>query len=62
MAQVLSNLEVACPTCGETAEIPDPGAGVEVKLSPYVLAFGDHAKIECSDGHTFWAYFCSGDR
>lgn len=56
--QVRETEEVACPKCGETGTIPIPDADVELKISPYVAAFGDHTKVDCSAGHTFWVYYC----
>ncbi|AEH39091.1 hypothetical protein [Halopiger xanaduensis] len=56
--QVQETEEVACPKCGETSTVPIPDADVELKISPYVAAFGDHTKVDCSDGHTFWVYYC----
>ncbi|WP_276256212.1 hypothetical protein [Halomontanus rarus] len=56
--QVTETREVACPQCGENSSIPVPERDVELKVSPYVAAFGDHAELECSNEHTFWVYYC----
>lgn len=56
--KVLETQEVACPKCGENSSIPVPEEDVELKVSPYVAAFGDYTKFECSNGHTFWVYYC----
>ena len=58
MVQLPKTQEVACPKCGAGVEVPIPGAGVELKASPYAMAYGDHAKVECSGEHTVWVYFC----
>ncbi|MFC6765083.1 hypothetical protein [Natrinema soli] len=56
--QVQETREVACPQCGEHSTIPVPEGDVELKISPYVAAFGDHTELECSNEHTFWVYYC----
>lgn len=58
MVQMLETREVACPRCGTGVEIPIPRADVKLTASPYAMAFGEHAKAECSAEHTFWVYFC----
>ncbi len=56
--QVQETREVACPRCGENSRVPVPERDVELKISPYVAAFGDHTELECSNEHTFWVYYC----
>ncbi|WP_425607415.1 hypothetical protein [Halomontanus rarus] len=56
--QVTETREVACPQCGENSSVPVPERDVELKVSPYVAAFGDHTELECSNEHTFWVYYC----
>ncbi|SIS04393.1 hypothetical protein [Natronorubrum thiooxidans] len=56
--QVTETQDVACPKCGTHSSIPVPDRDVELKVSPYVAAFGEYTKVECSDEHVFWVYYC----
>ncbi|WP_449289269.1 hypothetical protein [Natronococcus amylolyticus] len=56
--QVPETREVACPKCGESSSISVPERDVEIKVSPYVAAFGDNTELKCSNEHTFWVYYC----
>ena len=58
MMQRIDIQAVACPTCENRVEIPVPKGDVKLTVSPYVVAFGEHTKVDCPDGHTFWVYFC----
>jgi len=58
MMQLVDVEQVACPTCENAVEIPVPEGNSKLTTSPYVVAFGKQTKIECSNGHTFWVYFC----
>ena len=56
--QIQETQEVACPKCGEDSSVPVPERDVELKVSPYVAAFGDHTELKCSNEHIFWVYYC----
>ncbi|WP_449406813.1 hypothetical protein [Natronorubrum bangense] len=58
MTQLTETQDVACPKCAETISITVPGADVELKVSPYVAAFGEYTKVECTNEHPFWVYYC----
>lgn len=58
MQETLDVQRVECPECETGHEIPISSLDVELIVSPYRLAFGDYTKIECSNGHTFWVYYC----
>ncbi|WP_090611531.1 hypothetical protein [Natrinema salaciae] len=49
---------VACPHCGENASVSPPGEGTDVKVRRSVAAFGEYTTVTCSQGHTYWVYFC----
>ncbi|WP_254765090.1 hypothetical protein [Natrinema marinum] len=49
---------VTCPHCGEKATVSLPAAGTDVKVRQSVAAFGDYTTVTCSEGHTYWVYFC----
>ncbi|AGB30995.1 hypothetical protein C488_02495 [Natrinema pellirubrum DSM 15624] len=56
--QAIATKAVTCPHCGESATISLPREEVDVKVRQSVAAFGDHTTVTCSDGHTYWVYFC----
>lgn len=56
--QVVDVARVVCPICGEDESIPVPAGDVELKIRSTVAAFGEHRKIRCSHGHTYWVYYC----
>lgn len=49
---------VTCPNCGENERVTVPAADVTLTVRPTVAAFGDHRKLRCSQGHTYWVYYC----
>lgn len=57
MQQIATEV-VGCPHCGENERISLPDAEADVKVRRSVAAFGDHATVTCSRGHTYWVYFC----
>ncbi|SEW11757.1 hypothetical protein [Natrinema salifodinae] len=56
--QVTATRTVACPHCGEDATVSLPSEDADVNVSHSVAAFGDHTTVTCSQGHTYWVYFC----
>jgi RNase P subunit RPR2 len=56
--QEIATKAVTCPHCGESTRITRPDEGAEVKVRESVAAFGDHTTVTCSNGHTYWVYFC----
>lgn len=61
MAQTTSGelvTEVSCPQCTRPVEVGVPDRETELKVRPYVAAFGDHQVVHCSAGHEFWVYYC----
>lgn len=55
---VVDTTRVTCPYCGEREPIPAPAKGEELKIRTTVAAFGAHTKRRCSQGHTYWVYYC----
>ena len=51
-------VEVTCPHCGDPTGVPPPMDGIELKIRKSVAAFGDYQKVTCSQGHTYWVYYC----
>ncbi|ADB62029.1 hypothetical protein Htur_3164 [Haloterrigena turkmenica DSM 5511] len=56
--QVTAIREVECPECTKRTTISVPRDGVELKPSRSRKAFGDHTKVTCANGHSYWVYFC----
>ncbi|WP_408957350.1 hypothetical protein [Natrinema sp. 74] len=56
--QDVATTAVTCPHCGENATVSLPAEGADVKVRRSVAAFGDYTTVTCSDGHTYWVYFC----
>lgn len=50
--------EVACPHCDRPTSVPVPDDGAELRVSPYVAAFGEYSTARCPDDHPFWIYHC----
>lgn len=51
-------VEVACPHCDRPTAVSVSNAGAELRVRPYVAAFGEYITARCPDGHAFWIYFC----
>ncbi len=56
--QDVATSAVSCPYCSENATVSLPGPGTAVKVRRSIAAFGDYTTVTCSDGHTYWVYFC----
>ncbi|WP_139326564.1 hypothetical protein [Natrinema saccharevitans] len=56
--QEIATETVSCPHCGTNATVALPATDVEVKVRQSVAAFGDYTTVTCSQGHTYWVYFC----
>ena len=56
--QEIATRAVACPHCGENANVSLPGGETDVKVRQSVAAFGEYTTVTCSEGHTYWVYFC----
>lgn len=56
--QIADTKHVECPKCGESERVTPPAEDVELKIRTSVAAFGEHSKIHCSQGHTYWVYYC----
>jgi|GEM_PF-646554 len=49
---------VTCPHCGDEASVSLPSEETELNVRHSVAAFGEYTTITCSNGHTYWVYFC----
>ncbi|MDS0475849.1 hypothetical protein [Natrinema sp. 1APR25-10V2] len=56
--QDVATSAVSCPYCSESATVSLPGSGTDVKVRRSIAAFGEHTTVTCSEGHTYWVYFC----
>ncbi|WP_222918108.1 hypothetical protein [Natrinema sp. SYSU A 869] len=56
--QTVAIQEVICPHCEESASVSLPSEEVDVKVRKSVAAFGEYTTVTCSQGHTYWVYFC----
>ncbi|WP_254531367.1 hypothetical protein [Natrinema gelatinilyticum] len=57
MHQVVTRA-VACPFCGENASVALPDEETDVRVRKSVAAFGECTTVTCSQGDTYWVYFC----
>jgi hypothetical protein len=55
---IVETTRVACPNCGAFGRVPAPARGVELRIRGTVAAFGEHTKLRCPEGHTYWVYYC----
>lgn len=51
-------VEVACPHCDRPTAVAVSDPQTELRVRPYVAAFGEYSTARCSDGHEFWIYYC----
>ncbi|WP_254524615.1 hypothetical protein [Natrinema caseinilyticum] len=56
--QEIATKTVDCPFCGENASVALPDEGTDVRVRKSVAAFGEYTTVTCSQGHTYWVYFC----
>ncbi len=52
------DVEVACPTCDRQTSVSVSDRRAELRVRPYVAAFGEYTTARCPDGHRFWIYYC----